>query len=356
MTQTRQNTPIDAWIAAHNGETFRLLAGNTQGQPSINLQDACENFDRAVALAPSNSPNFIWAIAHRGLTLRQLGNLDEAINDFQVVVKKTEGYPWVYAQLGETYRFQMARSKPDQVDEPKDNAIKNFQKAIELNGGEYAWAHAHLGVTYCQLALLNKNPQKAAEYWKLAQKSLETAIAQTKERYAWAYAYAYIVEFSGFKNFETARQYMDRARLLDPRVIPQNNFQMGLLYQHNGEYEEAIAKYTQGLQQEAEKRFVLYGIAVATVRQKGLNEAARIKISIARQELERSTDSFALYMLAALATLEVQYDQARKYAQKARCNSVNEEADSSTGKLIYLEKNDLSWLGLNDEELNFLKP
>ena len=341
IKDSQKNLLIEAWSKAHKGETFRLLATNNTTDQNSNLIEALRNFERAI----EENPNFIWAIAHKGLANRELGNLDEAISDFQNVINNVPDSPWGYAQLGDTYRQKMARtSNPDAL---KKSAIDNFKRAIDLySGGEYAWAHAHLGATYCLLGSIYSR----REDWEQAKISLDTAIDQTKQSYAWAYAYMAVVEFKGFNNVKKALEYYDIARALDPRVFSHLNYQIGLLYYLNGEFDKALETYTQELQQETDKSFAIYGIAVTKIRQKGLNEA-QTEIGRARQELNQKADVFALYKLAALATLEGQIDQGLDYLQQAKAlrdhliATVNE---SLRGEFVNLANNDLSWLGMDE--------
>jgi tetratricopeptide (TPR) repeat protein len=226
----QKNLLIEAWSEAHKGETFRLLVSNNKTDQNANLIAALRHFERAV----EGNSNFIWAIAHKGLVNRELENWDEAISDFQKVIDNARDNPWGYAQLGDTYRQKMARtSNPDKL---KNYAIDNFKKAIDLYPRrEYAWAHAHLGATYCHLGSIYSR----REDWEQAKISLDTAIEQTQKSYAWAHAYRAVVEYKGFNNITKALEYYHIARALDPRVFPHGNYQIAMLYQLNGEYDKA---------------------------------------------------------------------------------------------------------------------
>lgn len=372
-----QNISQDAWMAARRGETFRLLAGDQRLDSNDNLNEALQNFTEAI----NKAPHFMWAYAHRGLTYRQLGELEDAIQDFQkVITAETENNPWIYAQLGETYRLQMDGETNAEIENLGNKAIENFQKAIKQSAGEYAWAHAHLGATYCMLGNAFSKP----EHWEKAEASLTKAIQQTQRRYAWAFAYKAVVYFKT-KKFSEAVEELQQAYLLDPRVVANLDYQKGIIYKLNGQSEEALKTLNKALRTTPNNSSLLYGIAQCTVGQPSNKEA-----DIAREALASDVLS-AIEMLIALAIRERSDEQTKKYlSQKykqakellndiinspilekrrtenpltstrnlyfmARSESFDRAGLSSKNELISLIRNDLSWLGLNNDELEVFK-
>ncbi|HEY9834740.1 MAG TPA: hypothetical protein V6D26_29580 [Stenomitos sp.] len=328
-----QNSSTHPWFDAHRGETFRLLAGNVENS-NANLMAALDCFNKA--LEKDNS--YIWATAHRGIAYRQIGNLELAEEAFKTVISKALDNPWGYAQLGETYYLQLKKSSRNSEDQLAKKAIDNFNKAISLYN-EYAWAYAHLGVTYYWLAQYDS-----------AKNYLNEAIRLTDNSYAWAFAYLGMVCHK-LSDFENARKYWELAERLDGRVLPDNhNYDMALLSELAGKFDEAIEQYNKQLQEDPNNPLALYGIALATVRNQGLNEA-QIEIDRATTVLKQYTDQASLYMLSALAYLQGSHDRAREYIQTASISSDDDQISIPfNGIRRSLAVNDLSWLGLDRDE------
>lgn len=333
-----QSGSTSSWFDAHKGETFRLLAGTIKQDQSNRLSDALKFFNKALE---TNSNN-IWTIAHRGLTYRQLTNFQKAEQDFQAVIRETPGNPWGYAQLGETYRLWLdEEGSRDPEHELAKKAIEQFNHAISLYK-EYAWVHAHLGATYYRI----KQYSSAKDY-------LNNAIEMTNKSYAWAYAYLGSVyheeddKDNSEKNWKTAER-------LDPRVLPDNyQYDMALLSELAGKFDEAIEQYNKQLQEDPNNPLALYGIALATVRNQEPNEAQIEKTNRATTVLQQYNDKASLYMLSALAYLQGESDRAREYiiqAASVSLDDVNQTSIPFSGIKRALAVNDLSWLGLDRDE------
>lgn len=326
----KSNSPTEAHSYAQQGETFRLMADiDTVGQ-------ALDAFNEAV----KQSPDYVWAIAHRGATYRQAGNWNAALQDFSSAIEKSNGYAWAYAQRGETYREMVIRQIPGASPQ---QAQADFEKAIKLDPN-YAWAYAHLGATHFYL-----------QQWETARDNFTKAIDKNNS-YAWAYAFRGVVYWKGLKDFEKALPDILTALLLDPNIFSNSAFQLGMLCYLSGNDDEAIKYYKQGLKKEPDNSLVLYGLALAKARksqknQKGLEEA-QSDIAKARAALEK-TCSVALYQLAGLATLEGNTEEASKYFKEAKSlqnKSIAEPKLSLGSELASLAYNDLIWTGLADNE------
>lgn len=329
-----QNSSTHPWFDAHKGETLRLLSGNVE---SKNLSHALKCFNEA--LKKDNS--YIWAIAHRGVTYRQLGNLECAEKDLKKVINEAKGNPWGYAQLGEVYYLNLKRNNSkNPEDDLAKKAIKNFEKAINLYN-EYAWAHAHLGATYYWIS----NYDRAID-------CLNKAIDLTDRSYAWAFACLGSV-YHKLCNEEKAEVNWKIAQRLDPRVLPDNHqYDMALLSELAGKSDEAIKQYNQQLQEDPNNPLALYGIALALIRNKRLNEA-ETEINRARAVLQQYDDRASLYMLSALAYLQDEEEQAREYILQTVRVSLDDVSQTSipfSGIKRALAVNDLSWLGLDRDE------
>ena len=344
---TNPSKENEFWYYAHKGETLRELAGSTNNPTQIRRK-AKKCFEEAIDLKPDNS----WAIARCGLLDRQMGNLDKAEAAFENLKNDYPGNPWVFAQLGETYRLLFVRtSSTDPTDLLVKKAIENFEHAIDLykklnDQDEYLWAYAHLGATYLYI----ENFDTALEY-------LEKAIDLAEDGYAWAWACKAKVYYDR-KDFEKADACIQTAKTLDRRVVPSADFQRGLLAYLNGEPDRAIELFNRELQEDVDNTLALYGIALVTVRTKGVKEA---KTEIDKAEavlIEHKNNSENQYMLAALAYLQNQTDQALKYIKSAiaATNSIqdifqnSEVSESMNRVLANVQSGNLSWLGLDFDE------
>ena len=332
----KQPSSTNAWFYAQRGETFRLLAGNTEG-PNTNLSQALSCFNNAL----NEDPNYIWATGRRGVTYRQLANFELAEQDFQTFITKTPSDPWGYAQLGETYRLMLFRSGSTNPESDfAKKAIEKLEKAISLYP-EYAWAHAHLGATY---------------YWiqpyKKAKDCLNKAIDLTDRSYAWAFAYLGSVYYKE-SDYEKAELYWKTAKRLDTRVLPDTaQYDMALLSHLTGRFDEAIEQYNQQLQEKPNDPLALYGIALATIGKNGVDKA-KTEIDRTSTRLQEHEHSAAFYMLGSLAYLQGKSDQAQEYLQRA--TTFRDDLTSKSNETFSILKrslavNDLSWLGLDNDE------
>ncbi|WP_017718862.1 tetratricopeptide repeat protein [Kamptonema formosum] len=146
------------------------------------------------------SDDSIKTLTHEGETFLQVGNYDKAIDCFTAVIEKKPS-AWVYAHRGEAYRLQASFN----------NALDDFEKAIELSGGansKYAWAYAHKGETLRVMG----GPSK-----KKALTDFTRAV-EINPKYAWAYAHrGGSHDLYNQSELEPALEDFDKAILLYPK-------------------------------------------------------------------------------------------------------------------------------------------
>lgn len=335
MTKPNNVSSTEAYSYALQGETFRILrdpgGGRTNGY-------ALKNFTQAIEQASQQKQKYLWAMAHRGATYRKMGELDRALADLNEVLRQLPNYAWALAQRGEVYREMIVRLYPDSS--LPEKALADFNKAIQINK-VFAWAFAHRGATYYFLDPPN---------FSAAKDDLTEAI-RLNDCYAWAFAYRGMVYWR-LGDTEQANRDLEEAKKLDPNIFPNGYYELGIRLYYQGKYNEAIEEYQQELNKDPENSFALYGMAVATIRQKG-QKNAQAEIDRARAVLLNKDDSISCYQLAGLAILEGETDQALHYLQQA--NAQKKKAIETAnfqlgGVLASLAKNDLGWLGLDDDK------
>jgi tetratricopeptide (TPR) repeat protein len=154
-SQQTQSKPdyIWNWAWAHKGEVYYHQGEYNQALICFNKALSLE--ETAIGLSDRiYDPNQVWALAHRGETLRALGN-ECNNNDVQTIVTMLEG------------------------------AIDSFNKALELDD-QYAWAYAHRGAARCNGRGFLKDGKAAFDK---ALQDLEKAIELSSDEYGWCFAY-----------------------------------------------------------------------------------------------------------------------------------------------------------------------
>ncbi len=335
-------TNINPQSYAQQGETLRRIRSRESDQEALNL------FSEAIDEANRQGSKYSWAYAHRGATYLQLSNLERALEDLTEAIDNKPDYAWAFAHRGETYRQMVMRGFPRGSWE---QAVEDLKTAIRLDP-QYTWAFAHLGATYYEWAIA-ENAARDDERWQKALDALTEAIEKTNREYAWAYAYRGIVYWRGFDDSDKARNDWDIARFLNPNIFPNSFNQQGLLCILAQQYDRAIECFQQALKDDSENTIALYGIALAKTRKSSNRvEEARTEIDKARAVLEKNC-CVALYQLAALASLEGETELISNYIQQAnllREKVVGESALPLGGEVASFAVNDLSWLGMDDDE------
>jgi tetratricopeptide (TPR) repeat protein len=105
------------------------------------LHEAIEDFDRAIAL----NPEYTLAYNNRGVTFKKAGMLREAIADFDKAIALTPSYYKAYNNRGSAYgKIGLF-----------DKAVEDFDKAISLNPSFYE-TYLNRGVMFGEAGMLDK--------------------------------------------------------------------------------------------------------------------------------------------------------------------------------------------------------
>ncbi|NJO15647.1 MAG: hypothetical protein HC877_07835 [Thioploca sp.] len=108
----------------------------------------------------------------------------DAIKEFDQAIQANEKYAWAYAHRGAAY-FQLALSEKTNFNQYK-KALDDFDKAISLNAG-YSWAYAQKGETHRWLGIKHFSASAIKEF-ESAIEAFNKAIELAPD-YAWAYAH-----------------------------------------------------------------------------------------------------------------------------------------------------------------------
>jgi tetratricopeptide (TPR) repeat protein len=299
----------NAWVYAHQGETFRMTGY---------VEEACDAFDKAIA----QNPNYAWAYAHRGATRSRLGDYDNALTDLNKAIElyqaKKGPNAWVYAHRGETYRLKYIRDrhrKWDQfLDEDFNNAIEDLTRAIELDP-EYAWAYAHRAATYrLKLPEYGHKDEKWGQHWQNALNDFNQAIEQSNHTYAWAYAFRSTIYKIGGQYQKAFNDLMTALRIdIDSVKNPEAERAVLLLYYKK--YKEARQNAERALENDPMNTWAVYCLAVSEAMIRSV-EDAQVEINLARSVLQETISS-ALCSLAGLAALENDRRSARFFLAHA---------------------------------------
>lgn len=136
----------------------------------------------------------------------------------------------------------------------------------------------------------------------------------------------------------------DHAITLDQTLINSLCNDRGMVLSELGRYAEAIESYEQGLEKNLNRYGLLYNIAVAMARWRGLSNA-QTHIEMARSALLSAMDTSArgsaLYGLSGLEALAGNIEQALNYLQQSI--ALEEEAIRSA-------RHDIAWLDLRTDK------
>ncbi|NEP63359.1 MAG: tetratricopeptide repeat protein [Symploca sp. SIO2G7] len=246
--------------------------------------------------AIKHNPEDEKAIAHRGEVYRLMGRYEEALADFDQAIKLKPEYYWAIAHRGEIYYHK----------EEYEKALADFNRALQVEPN-YLWAIAHRGVTY---EYMRHDEEAIAD--------LNRALA-IKPDYSWAFAHRSRT-YEQMKLYEQALADFDQAIALDQNAVKAWKRERGLLLSFLGRYAESVEYYEQGLQENPEDYFGLYGLVSTNACWKGLaetqsqiNETRQLFLSLTNTEAA----GIALYGLGGLAALEGKVKEALNYLQEA---------------------------------------
>ncbi len=243
LSRTIDINPDYAWAYVERGIVYRL-DGNTES--------ALDDFTSAIEAAP----NYAAPYLQRGITNRVLDKFDLAIEDLSKAIEINPDYAQAYSERGIVHRIIGNR----------DNAIEDLSQAIEILP-DYARAYVERGIAQRHVG----NNDSAIE-------DLSQAI-EILPNYAWAYVERGIAHWSN-ENNESAYEDLTKAISIDPEYarayfqraefyyfdgdnanalkdltktisIDPNYFQVyfgrGEIYSELGEYELAVANYSEAI-------------------------------------------------------------------------------------------------------------
>jgi tetratricopeptide (TPR) repeat protein len=228
------------------------------------FDNAIKNFDNAIVL----NPNDAWVYASRALAYKQLGQRNQAIQDFEKAFSlnpKISG--WIKKELLEmgsqlptlptsqlkTANEFVARGKRYYDNDDFDNAIKNFDNAIRLDPYD-AWVYASRALAYKQLGQKNQaiqdfekafslNPENFGwikkELWEMGSPlSFSNQLKIAKEYIARGKRYY------DNDDFDNAIRDFDNAIRLDPNDASAYYYR-GEVYRLKGQYDAAIRDFSE---------------------------------------------------------------------------------------------------------------
>ena len=234
-----------ARIYGNRGVAYRNL-----GQ----YQQAIEDFDRALVL----DPTYAWAYGNRGITYRSSKNYERALADFDTAISLDDHLDWIYVARGDVLRhlgrYERAiedcnraiildptyaqaygsRGRVYRILGEYAQAIEDFKRAIALDP-ERAWFYAQQGENY-----------RDVQQFELAIEAYNQAIALAPESFFWAYgsrAYTYF----RLKDYQRAIEDFNRATELDPTYI-WGYGQRGRIYRHLRMYDKALADFNRAIE------------------------------------------------------------------------------------------------------------
>lgn len=153
--------------------------------------------------------NNYWALGHRAESYRQEDNYSAAQADFEAALTANPNYIWGLAHLAETH-YDLGEYQ---------KALEYFDKAIELSGGEYAWALAHRGQVLRLYDPPGGSHTSENENWRQALADFKAAEKQDSQ-YAWAIAYQSVMH-ALLGEYKEAWQSLERAIRIDPHIMEQ---------------------------------------------------------------------------------------------------------------------------------------
>jgi tetratricopeptide (TPR) repeat protein len=221
------------------------LVRRGQAQADLgNCNQALEDFDQAIALLPNEA----WSIARRGVTYRQMECYDESIADLTQAIKLKPDYKWALAWRGMTYR----RMKH------YDEAIADLTQAITLKP-DYEWAWVQRGVTYRRM-----------KHYDEAIADLTQAITLKPDN-EWALAWRGVT-YRRMKHYDEAIADLTQAITLKPDY-EWAWVQRGVTYRRMKHYDEAIADLTQAITLKPDYEWILVWRGMTYRRMKHYDEA-----------------------------------------------------------------------------------
>ncbi|MBD1995250.1 tetratricopeptide repeat protein [Leptolyngbya sp. FACHB-541] len=266
--------------------------------------------------AIDSDSSYIPAIAHRGITYRELEQYEKSLEDLDRAIELNPQGAWAIAHRGITYREL----------EQYEKSLEDLDRAIELDPQD-AWAIAHRGITYREL-----------EQYEKSLEDLDRAI-ELDPQDAWA------VE-NRADTYRLMRLYDEALTDFDTAMSSGRDCwgNQGLVLTYLGRYSEAIQNYRESLKRNPNAFSDLYNIAIATVRLRGVTDAY-LQIEAVRPTLTSllytKSRGTALYGLGGLEAVTGNIDAALNYL---------EQSISLKRQAVIWARQDVAWLDLHSNE------
>ena len=231
----------------------------------------------------------------RGIAKLNHKQYDEAIRDFNEVIRRNPNDPHIYVNRGNAYRFTGKLQ----------DAINDYSKAVNLDNKHF-------------LAMYNRaEVQTELKNYDLAMKDLRAAVVLNDE-YADAYNNIGLV-YQAMRDYKKAEVEFSRAVELYPRFV-EAYANRAITNNRLGEYEKARKDFSQAIILSPNDTDVLNNFAwfLATCKEKDYrdSEKALSMIKIA-DELTLSKDWNVLDTYGAVQAESGNFPQAERFAEKA---------------------------------------
>jgi tetratricopeptide (TPR) repeat protein len=209
IKQAKKITPTAP--SASSPEYFFL-----RGNACLERDSSCKltNYTQAIQL----NPKYVDAYNNRALVFSKLGNIKNALLDFETAIEITPNYSLLYVNRGSIY----------QDNEKHREAIEDFNRAIEINPS-FAVAFYNRGVSE---ARLGNTKQALADY---------NQAIELNRKYADAYLNRGAIYGDSGKHDLAIKDFTSVIQLNPKDIDAYRN--RGIIYERNGEMEKANSDY-----------------------------------------------------------------------------------------------------------------
>lgn len=218
------------WLKAQLGTTYRFS----------------EDFKSAIALLTESitlKPDFFWAFAQRGIAFTEIGDYDNALKDFTVVIESKdsddiENKQWVLNRRGELW---IELNRPQK-------AFEDFDAATKLDPID-KFAYYNKGVALLELAGKELDSDKQLEKYTAALNYFHRAL-DIDDRFIRAKLFA-AYTYHSLDNYSIAERFYNQA-IRDDSKDPNSYNMRGVLYYDMDRHYEAIQDFTTAIYYDKE--------------------------------------------------------------------------------------------------------
>ncbi len=337
FTHAVELQPQSAHPLVHRGQVYIKLR---------RYEDARNDFDHAIEFEPDYSEAFVGL----GRCYLSIKDLDKAITNCSRAIELNPKNANAYGNRGRAYKLQSRY----------EEALNDFKQAMELDknvehkaltdiGSILLETHQYQGAAEAFIKALVAVPA-CENCWTLLAKTykvlyldvdIPTHLLDTRlpndSKTSVIHCRANAMNALGYHKEALAE--FQRALALDKEAIGEIGVSLGLTFTYLGKYGDAIEIYRRVLKEKPGKYDLLYNIAVAMFREKGLIEAQEHidTAHIALLAAMGTHQGAALYGLGGLEALTSNTDKALDYLEQAIL--IEEEA-------IDWGRTDVAWINL----------